>query len=140
MFKLSVVTPEKRLLTDAMVNEVFVPAYRGELEILPGHAPLVTTLRPGVLRYQDSKTGEMKAASISWGYCEVLGDQINILAETAEAPSEIDIERADLARKTAEQELGKVNLSETERKKYESKLHRAQARLNLVDALRKSSH
>ena len=50
MFSLTLVTPEKKLLTDVEIEEIIVPAFRGELNILPGHAPLMSTLGIGLLR------------------------------------------------------------------------------------------
>ena len=71
MFKFSLVTPEKKFVTEIDVEEVIVPAFRGELDILPGHSPLVTTLSPGVLRYKEAGKSEFTQAALSWGYCEV---------------------------------------------------------------------
>ena len=56
MFTLNLVTPEKKLVTDLEVEEVIVPGFKGQLDILPGHAPLMTTLGTGVLRYR-ARTG-----------------------------------------------------------------------------------
>ena len=52
MFKLTIVTPEKRILVGQEVEEVTVPAFKGELNILPGHAPLMTTLETGVMKWK----------------------------------------------------------------------------------------
>src|SRR5688572_3427338 len=93
-FKLTLVTPEKKLLSDVEIEEVFVPGFRGVLNILPGHAPLVTTLETGILRYRLKGQTELKPVAVSWGYCEVSPRGVTVMAETAERPDEIDEERA----------------------------------------------
>lgn len=128
MFSLTLVTPQKKIVEGAPLKEVFVPAFRGELEILPGHAPLITTLSEGVLKYKLEDSAELKAVSISWGYCEVTPEgQVNILAETAEAPEDIDLKRAENARKESLEKLATVNFEDFE--KFQRKLMRAEARI-----------
>src|SRR5690606_33595712 len=105
MFKFTFVTPEKKIVTDLEVDEVIVPAYRGELNILPGHSPLVTTLNIGVLKYRAKGSTTFESAVVSWGYCEVDPQGVNVLAETAETLEEISKERAELALKKAESRL-----------------------------------
>ena len=132
MLKLTLVTPVKRLAVDLAVDEVFVPGYRGELNILAGHSPLVTTLSTGVLRYREAGESEFKSAAISWGYCEVYADAVNILAETAEFPEEIDIERAAAAQKKSIESM----LTPTDEafvfEKYYQKIERAAVRLEVA--------
>jgi F-type H+-transporting ATPase subunit epsilon len=131
MFSLTLVTPQKKIVEGAALQEVFVPAFRGELEILPGHAPLITTLSEGVLKYKLEGATERKAVAISWGYCEVTPEgQVNILAETAEGPDEIDIKRAEQARTESLEKLANVSFDEFE--KYQRKFMRAEARIKTV--------
>ena len=94
MFKLTLVTPQKKLLSEVEVEEIIVPADRGELNILPGHAPLMTTLRAGIFRARLKGETEFKSAAISWGYLEVSPTGISVLADTAEWPDEINKARA----------------------------------------------
>lgn len=89
MFKLNFVTPDKKVVTDQELLEITVPAFAGELNILPGHAPLMTTLDAGILRYK-LKNGESKKFAISWGYCQVSVEGVNVLTETALASDEIE--------------------------------------------------
>jgi F-type H+-transporting ATPase subunit epsilon len=131
MFKMTLVTPEKRIATDLDVEEVVVPAYRGHLDILPGHAPLMTTLDTGVLKYREAGKSEFQSAVISWGYCEVNPLGVNILAETAEAPESIDKARAEKALKLSKEQLTSSDLSLEEIAKYQRKLKRAHARLEV---------
>ena len=128
MFALNLVTPEKKIVAGAEVEEVFVPAFRGELNILPGHAPLMTTLTTGVLRYRLRGESEMHRVAISWGYCQVSPTGINVLAETAERPDEIDLARADKARTSAQEKLMSGQLGEAELAKFQNKVNRAVVR------------
>ena len=131
MFQLTLVTPTKKIVENAPLLEVFVPASKGELEILPGHAPLVTTLAIGVLKYKLEGWVEPRKIAISWGYCEVTADgQVNILAETAEGAEDIDLPRVEKARQEALDKLANVTYEEFE--KYERKFQRAEARINTV--------
>ena len=134
MLKLTLVTPFKKLTTDLSVEEILVPGYVGELDILPGHAPLVTSLKTGVLRYREAGKSDMKSAAISWGYCEVFGDHVSVLAETAEWPEEIDVERAKAALSTAEQKLTSFVGEDYNLEKYSAKLERAYVRLSVAEA------
>jgi F-type H+-transporting ATPase subunit epsilon len=130
MFSLTLVTPAKKILEKAPLKEVKVPAHRGELEILQGHAPLITTLEAGVLSYTLADNTEQRVA-ISWGYCEVTSSgEINVLAETAETKEEISVERAEAARAKALEALGKTNYENFYKNKR--KFERAEARLKTV--------
>jgi len=102
--ELIIVTPERQLLHETVV-EVTLPGAEGQLGILPGHAPLITELGIGELNYQAKKSGESAPIAIISGFAEVLGDRVTVLAETAERPEEIDLARAEEAKKRAEQRL-----------------------------------
>ncbi len=102
MLKLTVVTPEKKLITDVEVDSILLPGQRGELNILDGHAPLMTTLSPGRVQFCRKGSEKQENISVSWGYCEVANNIVNILAETAERPEEIDLTRAENALKRSE--------------------------------------
>jgi F-type H+-transporting ATPase subunit epsilon len=111
MFKLTLVTPEKRLVIDQEIDEVTVPAFKGELNILPGHAPLITTLETGVLKYKLKGQAEQKV-SISWGYCQVSPLGVNILAEYAAVPMDLQIDELKKALAAAELRLSTESLDE----------------------------
>lgn len=132
MLKLNLVTPLKKLVTDLEIDEVFVPAYRGELNILPGHAALVTTLSTGILRYRAKGSSKMVAAAISWGYCEVFNDEVTVLAETAETGEEIDLERAQDALKRASEALSGKDIPPEEIEKFQNKMYRSVTRLEVA--------
>jgi len=94
--ELVIVTPERQLLRESVV-EVVLPGADGELGILPGHAPLITELGIGELRYRGTGGKDEVHLAIIRGFAEVLTDRVTVLAETAEFAEEIDVERARLA-------------------------------------------
>lgn|SRR4051812_18253006 len=101
--ELAIVTPERQLLREPVV-ETTLPGAEGCLGILPGHAPLITELGIGELTYR-KRGGEPGHLAIISGFAEVLGDRVTVLAETAERPEEIDVTRAEEAKKRAEERL-----------------------------------
>jgi len=101
--ELIIVTPERQLLREKVV-EVTLPGADGQLGVLPGHAPLITELGIGELTYRGQGGSEGTLAIIS-GFSEVVGGRVTVLAETAERPEEIDLSRAEEAKKRAEERL-----------------------------------
>lgn len=101
---LHIVTPQ-RLLAEEQVEEVQLPARRGYLGILPGHAPLLTELGVGDLTYRLEK--DVYHLAIVRGFAEVLPDRVIVLAEIGERAEEIDVGRARDALKRAEERLAK---------------------------------
>jgi F-type H+-transporting ATPase subunit epsilon len=99
---LEIVTPE-RLAYEDEVDMVLVPAIDGELGILPHHTPLVSLLGVGELRIR--KGGEEESFAIAGGFLQVRPDKVVVMAETASLASEIDLERAQEARREAERAL-----------------------------------
>jgi F-type H+-transporting ATPase subunit epsilon len=127
-FQLEVVTPEKRLV-DTAVAEVQIPGKNGYLGILPGHAPLITELAVGEITFRAG--AEERRLAVAWGFAEVLPDKVTILAETAESPSEIDVERARKAKERAEQRLASGDPSVDVERSLEA-LHKADTRLEVA--------
>ncbi len=99
---LEIVTPEKRAF-EGDVDEVIVPGSEGELGILPHHAPLISALGQGVLRLR--RQGREEEFAIFGGFLQVRPDRVVVLAETADMASDIDMERAERARREAERVL-----------------------------------
>ncbi len=128
MFTLTLVTPEKKIVAGAEIEEVFVPAYRGELNILPGHAPLLTTLNTGVLKYRLKGESKLNYVAVSWGYCQVNPNGVNILAETAERPEEIDLKRVETAQSEAERRIVGESMDMLSLDKMQNKIARARVR------------
>ena len=101
---LTIVTPERSLVDDR-VDELQIPGLEGYLGVLPGHAPLFTELKVGELSYR--KGTRWHWLMVAWGFAEILADQVQVLAETAERAHEIDVERARRAKDRAEQRLSR---------------------------------
>ena len=100
--QLEIVTPESLVYEDE-VDSVNGPGVEGELGILPHHAPLVSTLGYGELRIR--KGGAEESFAIVGGFVQVRPDKVVVMAETADLASEIDLERAQEARREAERAL-----------------------------------
>jgi F-type H+-transporting ATPase subunit epsilon len=127
-FKLEIVTPEKRVI-DTAAEEVQIPGKNGYLGVLPGHAPLITELSVGEIIYRENSTEQRLA--VAWGFAEVLPDKVTILAETAERPSEIDVDRARKSKERAEQRLTSGDTSVDVDRALDA-LHRAETRLDVA--------
>jgi len=95
---LEVVTPMGLLLREE-VDEVIAPGEDGYFGVRPGHTPFLSTLGLGEIRY--ARSGEWRRLTCFWGFCEVLPDRVNILAEMGERPEDIDRGRAETARDRA---------------------------------------
>ena len=100
--KLDVVTAEQVIWSDD-VSMVVAPGVEGQLGILPHHTPLMTMLQPGELRV--TQGGDEFFLAISGGFLEVRPDKVTILADAAERAEEIDIARAEEAKRRAEEEI-----------------------------------
>ncbi len=125
---LEIVTAERTVLSDD-VDQVNAPGADGRMGILPRHEPLMTTLIPGELTI--IKHGASTPFAISGGFMEVLPDRVTILADTAERADEIDEERAESARRRAE-DLLRERRSEQEMMLAEAQLRRAMIRLRVA--------
>jgi len=137
---LEVVTPHRTVLVED-VESVTLPGIEGELGILPEHIPLLTTLDTGIMSYKSS-SGKTQAIAVHWGYAQVEGNSVRVLAELAETADEIDIERAKDAEKKAKDILisGAPTTSsweeeENRQNKYESKLKRSIVRQKVAQFL-----
>lgn len=127
--KLEVVTPERRVLEEP-VEMVTVPGLNGELGILPGHTPLISQVRTGVLTYvQDGKSSQLH---VSGGFVEVRDDHVSVLAEVAERPEEIDVASARSSRERLEKQLSSWTGSEDDLELARTELARSEVRLQLA--------
>jgi F-type H+-transporting ATPase subunit epsilon len=95
---LEVVTPEGLLLRED-VDEVIAPGEQGYFGVLPGHTPFLTSLGLGELTYRQGQ--DKRTLTCFWGFCEVLPDRVNVLAEVGERAEDIDTERAAAAKARA---------------------------------------
>ncbi len=131
--KLEIVTAERVVFSDD-VDIVIAPGKDGELGILPHHAPLMTVLNSGDLIARKSNQEYMLA--ISGGFLEVRADRVIVLADAAERAEEIDIKRAEEAKKRAQEALSHTT-SQVESAVAEAALRRAIARIHAVERTRK---
>ena len=99
---LEIVTPDRALIREE-VDEVVVPGSEGELGVLPGHTPLLSSLKIGELWYRQGQ--ERHYLAIAFGFVEVLPDGVTVLADVGERAQEIDVQRAERAKQRAEQRL-----------------------------------
>src|SRR5438093_10002040 len=99
---LEIVTPERRILSET-VDEIVLPGREGYLGVLPGHAPLLTSLKIGQVEYRQGS--EKHFVALAWGFAEVLPEKVTILADMAERPEEIDVERAKAKKEEIERQL-----------------------------------
>jgi F-type H+-transporting ATPase subunit epsilon len=126
-----IVSPERLVLSES-VDEVILPGTEGYLGVLPGHAPLLSSLMPGEVSYRDGK--RVRFLAVSGGFVEVLPDKVTILAETCERAEEIDLDRAERSKDRAEKELREA---ESERFRAAStRLQRAVTRIHVVGRIR----
>jgi len=128
-FQLEIVTPEKKVV-DTAATEAQIPGKNGYLGVLPGHAPLITELAVGEITFRAGS--EEQRLAVAWGFAEVLPDKVTILAETAERPQEIDVERARKAKELAEQRLTSGDTNVDVERSLEA-LHKAETRLQVAE-------
>jgi len=132
--KIDIVTAE-RVVYSEDVDAVIAPGIEGQLGILPHHAPLMTTLQAGELRVR--RGGEEDSLAISGGFLEVRPDRVIVLADTAERAEEIDMARAEAAKKRAEQRLVDRRAPELDAARCEAALQRAVARLSVAEKIKR---
>jgi F-type H+-transporting ATPase subunit epsilon len=128
-FQLEIVTPEKMVVKD-VAEELQMPGKNGYLGILPGHAPLVTELAVGEITYRSGS--DTHHLAVAWGFAEVLPDKVTILAETCERADEIDVRRAQEARKRAQERLASAN-PETDYNRAQVAYQRAETRIEVAE-------
>lgn len=104
---LEIVTPERALVSE-QVDEVQLPGAEGYFGVLPGHTPMLATLQVGELWYRIGQDKHYLA--VAFGFVEVLPDRVTVLAQIAERPEDIDVPRAESAKKRAEERIAKPQL------------------------------
>lgn len=134
--RLEVITAERAVLAED-VDTVVAPGVEGELGVLPHHAPLLTMLQPGEMRIR--RGDEETFLAVTGGFLEVLPDRVIVLADAAERAEEIDIARAEEAKRRAQATIHargeEVNLALAE-----AALKRALARLRVAERRRRRPH
>ena len=126
-FRFELVTPE-RLLIDMAAAHVVVPGEDGEFGVLPGHAPLMSTLRPGIVSVEEHEGDTPRRLFVPGGFAEVTAERLTLLAEDAIDPASVDA--ADLERRIRDAE------EDATEAKDEVTRHRAEDSLLWMRALR----
>jgi F-type H+-transporting ATPase subunit epsilon len=129
---LQIITPERSVMKDVSTEAVVIPVTDGSMGILHNHAPMVATLRVGVLRYKAG--GSYKRVALNGGFMELSHNNITVLADSAEIGESVDVMRAQEARKRAEARL-REKASNLDRARAEIALRRAMTRLRAAGVL-----
>lgn len=127
--KLRLVTPS-RLLLDEEVDEVTAPGASGEFGVLPNHISFLTLLEIGEMNYKQGS--DRHNLALSGGYAEVLDNVMTVLANAAEYAKEIDVERAQTAKESAERKIEELNREDKEFLIAEAALQRALIRMQVA--------
>jgi F-type H+-transporting ATPase subunit epsilon len=133
-YPLRVVSVERSLF-EGEVEFMIANGAEGELGVLARHAPLMTILKPGPLRIQETFGGSEQVLFVGGGFLEVLPDRVTVLADVAEHADEISIEAAEDARRRAQERLAGT-VSAAEEVEFQNALAMAEARLRLARARR----
>lgn len=131
-FSLEIITPDKIAYKDD-VEQIAIPAFDGEMGVLPGHIDYLTMLNPGEIRIK--KNDELNLFAVSGGFAEIHPKNVVILCETAEAAEEINAERAELSELRAKEKLKAKEKADTAQ--IEAQIQIAAARLKVVSDLKK---
>ena len=131
---LEVITPERPVYEED-VDMVIAPASEGYIGVLPHHAPLFTTLRPGEFRVK--RGGVEEVLAVFGGFIDVRGDRVVVLTEAAEHAEEIDSARAQQARDRAQQALAAGPVSAADEQRARAALQRALVRLRVSERRRR---
>jgi F-type H+-transporting ATPase subunit epsilon len=134
--KLKIATQE-RLVEEREIEKITIPTTCGVITVLKDHIPLISTICPGILSIVD-KNGEEIEMAVSGGFLELHDNELTILADTAERAEEIDIERAEEARKRAAEAKSaqRKSMDETQFATIISKIDKQMARIKLAKKYR----
>lgn len=131
---LTLATPSRSVLDVENVESVVAPGIEGELGILPNHAPLLTKLKDGVVKYRVGS--DQKYIGVTSAFMDVVDNTITIISESAVLPEEADEARAEEARRQAHEQLEK-RLEGTDFRQVEAELRRALLELKLIEHIKK---
>lgn len=128
---LSIVTPS-RAVVETEADSVVAPGSEGEFGVLPGHAPLLAALKPGVVSYTEG--GRISRIAIGGGFAEVTQERVTVLAPSAESAQQIDPNEAEtrLVNALAALDESGVNAPPEEHAKLVEAVARAQARIDVL--------
>lgn len=128
-FDVQIITPD-RVFYKRTADLLEFNTESGEIGVYRDHIPLTTVLTPGLVTIHHGD--DEQVAAVHAGFAEILGDKVTLLAELAEWPDEIDVERAEAARRRAEERI-RAHEANLDLKRAEYALHKALIRINLVN-------
>ena len=131
--ELEIVTPTGVVVRES-VDEVEAPGVEGHFGVLPGHRPFMSQLRAGELRYRTGR--ENHYVAVHWGFAEVLPHKVTVLVETAERAEDIDLQRAETAKRRAEERLKQFGTA-YDMEAARAAVERAEARLEAAKQAQK---
>jgi F-type H+-transporting ATPase subunit epsilon len=130
---LEIVTPDRALVTE-QVDEVELPGADGYFGVLPGHTPLLASLRVGELWYRIGQ--EKFYLAVAFGFVEVLPDRVTVLAQIAERAQDIDVARAEAAKKRAEERIARAPQADIDFERARVALMKSLIRLQVASRAR----
>ncbi len=130
LFLLEIVTPYG-LVVNSKVEEAYIPGSQGDFGVLPGHAPLLTSLRIGELHFR--QRNEVIYVATNQGFAEITQIKATILTDTAELAGEIDVERARAAQARAEEKLKILSRDDPSYHQEREALERARIRIRVAE-------
>lgn len=129
IFKVEIITPD-RIFYTGEADFIEFTTMDGEIGVYKDHIPLTTVLAPGIVTIHNGD--DVKNAAVHAGFAEILGDKVSLLAEVAEWPDEIDVERAEAAKARAEERL-QNHTAEIDVKRAEFALRKALIRIDTAN-------
>lgn len=129
--KLSLFTPERKIVADQEIEDVLVPAHKGELHILSGHAPLMTLLSTGIMKWRFKGETSYHRLVVSSGYCEISPEGVIVLAEHSTNADEVVVEKFNSEIQGLNQTLLSRHLEDKEWDETQRKLAALQSGLEL---------
>ncbi|MDD4974687.1 MAG: ATP synthase F1 subunit epsilon [Bacteriovorax sp.] len=136
-FTVDILTPSKIIAKGIPAESLLIPTVRGQINVLEGHTHIVTKLAAGVLSVFGGPDYADRHFALSSGVCKILENKVVILSNTAEENTGVDVERAKLALKNAEEHLKHVeNLSREDVEKYQEKAELAKIRIQIGEFIR----
>lgn len=129
LFQVEIVTPD-RVFYKGQADMIEFNTIDGQIGVYKHHIPMTTVIEPGVVIIHEE--GEQKVAALHAGFAEILGERVTLLAEVAEWPEEIDLNRAEAARDRAEERIS-AKAEETDLKRAEFALHKALTRIDAAE-------
>ena len=126
--QLQIVSADRSLVNET-VDEVEIPGADGYFGVLPGHTPLLTSLKVGVMRYRSD--GNPQSLVISWGFAEILPERVIVMAETARLPQEMDAATAEAEKAKLEKELAYLSSHDPQFAEVEARLEESVAMITV---------